>query len=324
MNRAMNLTYSLVQTDYVVTVASWEERFLLGMSDLLRKVNPKIIMMFFYRDKEFAQWSAQNRENLKSDCKRLGIEVIERELTFASPSDSWRIIGSSLADIPMNSGVVTLDISTMPRETIWSICHVLRSKQVSLQYTYHRPENYGDWLTRDPGRPRIVYKQGGIQHLGRLTALVIQTGYDIERSKQLVRFFEPAKLYFGLQTGTQYGNIEHNKNEHALAFTRHRDMTSFDTDGYSLAETVDSLKKHVAPLTEEYNVVVASLGPKVSALGLYAFKVMYSSVALCYAPSNEVNYNYSTGYRDRLAGHLAIDMAGVLDQGFNERPSKDE
>jgi len=320
----MNLTYSLVQTDYIVTVASWEERFLRGMSDLLREVNPKIIVMFFYKDKEFAQWSAQNRENLKSNCKRLGIEVIEHELTFASPSDAWRIIGSSLADIPMNPGDVTLDISTMPREAIWSICHVLRSKQASLQYTYHRPEKYGDWLSRDPGRPRIVYKQGGIQHLGRLTALVIQTGYDVERSKQLVRFFEPAKLYLGLQTGEQYGNIEQNKNKHLSAFTRHGDMTSFDTDGYSLAGTVDSLKKHVAPLTEEYNVVIASLGPKVSALGLYVFKMSHASVALCYAPSNDVNRAYSTGYQDRLAGYLAMDTVGILDKNSPERLSKQE
>jgi len=50
------------------------------------------------------------------------------------------------------------------------------------------------WLSRDPGKPRFVFKMSGLTKLGQPTALVILTGFDVQRTEQLIRFFEQPSL----------------------------------------------------------------------------------------------------------------------------------
>jgi hypothetical protein len=203
--------------------------------------------------------------------------------------------------------LITLDISTMPRETIWRICHALSQHNICIQYAYHKPKKYADWLSRDPGRPRILYRLAGIQHLGRQTMLIVQTGYDVERVKQLVRFYEPERLLLGLQTGDQFGNAAQNRQKHVDAFARHRDTDLFDVDGYSLNECYNAFVVVTAPLLDQYNVIISSLGPKIGALSLYLLKQSFPNVAMSYAPSNEFNRKYSTGIGGCIHGMLYAD-----------------
>lgn len=299
----MNPLSSLQHTDGIITVASWEERFLLGLAHLIRTIRPSWILMFHYE--EYADWSNGNRQEIARICGQQGIELRNgRVLSFNSPVESWKTLVAEVGLAVVPRGAITLDISTMPRETIWSTCHVLASQGITIQYTYHRPGTYGDWLSRDPGKPRILYKQAGLNHLGRGVALVIQTGYDIERVKQLERFFEPDRVLLGLQTGKQLRNPEQNRQKHENAFAARRHIEVFDIDGYSLNETYLTIEEKINSLLDSYNIVLSSLGPKIGALALYKIKQTFPEVALCYAPSNEFNREYSQGIGDCIHGML--------------------
>lgn len=300
----MSQTSSLQHTEMVITVASWEERFLLGMKRLIETIQPSKVLMFHY--KEYADWSNDNRRQISNLCNENNITMEgDIELSFGSPLDSWKTLVAQIGNIT-STELITIDISTMPREVIWSICHVLSQKQVSIQYVYHRPKGngYGDWLSRDPGRPRLLYRLSGIQHLGRPTALVVQTGYDVERVKQLVRFYEPKKLLLGLQTGEQFDNVKRNREKHKSTFKKHRDAEMFDVDGFSLNVNFDIFVKFTEPLLEKCNVILSSLGPKVGALSLFKVKQKLPDVAMSYAPSNEFNREYSSGIGDCIHGML--------------------
>lgn len=305
----MGQTSSLRHTNAIITVASWEERFLLGMNQLMEAIAPSRILMFHY--KEYSDWSNEYRVQVSKVCDKKGIELKkDKELSFGSPLESWRTMVAEIEGVIEPGEDITLDITTMPRETLWSICHMFEPYRINVQYTYHRPDGYGDWLSRDPGTPRILYKQAGIQHLGRPIALIVQTGYDIERLKQLERFFEPDKVLLGLQTGDQLENPEQNRQKHEKAFSTRRDIELFDVDGYSLKSIYHVFEGKITPLLDNYNIVLSSLGPKVGALALYKIKQEYPDVALCYAPSNEFNREYSKGIGDCIYGILNAKVQG--------------
>lgn len=310
----MNPLCSLQQSKIIITVASWEDRFLLGIEQLIGKSSPAKILMFHY--KEYADWSKENRDKIARICTEKNIDLInDKELAFGSPLESWINLVSEVENAINPGELITLDISTMPRETIWAICHVLAKRNISIQYTYHKPQStngYADWLSRDPGKPRILYKQAGIQHLGRPTLLVIQTGYDVERAKQLERFFEPDKVFLGLQTGEQFANSEQNRQKHEIAFSSRKDIELFDIDGYSLDGVYDAIADKISTCLDDYNIVLSSLGPKIGALALFRIKQAFSNVALCYAPSNEFNREYSKGIGDCI--HGVIEAKAPLEQ----------
>ncbi len=300
----MSQTSSLQKSDTIITVASWEERFLKGMQRLIAEVKPSKILMFQFV--EYAEWSQSNRDTLAALCREKNIEIPDNvpPLSFKSPKATWNELGKQVDACVNPNTLITLDISTMPREAIWSICYVLEKKKAAIQYVYNKPSNYGNWLSRDPDRPRLLYKLAGIQHLGRPTALIIQTGYDVERTKQLVRFYEPQKLVLVLQTGGQFNNPALNRNKHRDAFDKHRGVEMHDVDGYSFQQMRDTLMEIAKPFLDNYNVILSSLGPKIGALSAYAVKQSLPDVAMSYAASNEFNREYSNGIGDCIHGTL--------------------
>lgn len=289
-------------TKTIITVASWEDRFIKGMVKTIDAVCPERIMMYHY-DK-YDQWSGRNRQKLEGICKKKSIELIDIKLLFDLPLDSWKSIVKNIKTILRKDKMVTLDITTMPRETIWSICAILFDKKIPIQYIYHKPQRYAKWLSRDPGRPRIIYRLGGIQTLGQKTILFIQTGYDVERTKQLVKYFEPDRVVLGLQTGKQLQNAKKNREIHIAEFLPYRNIELFDVDGYSLENTVKAFSEKIDPYYGKYNIIISSLGPKVGSLALFAIKNIYPDIAMCYAPSKEFNLKYSEG--------LGLNITGII------------
>jgi hypothetical protein len=300
----MSQTSSLQKCDTIITVASWEERFLKGIQSLIEVVKPSKIIMFYFA--EFAKWSQSNRDSLASLCSEKNITLPDNlsPLSFSFPKETWNELRKQIDPSVKPNALITLDISTMPRVTIWSICHVLELKKATIQYVYNKPGKYGDWLSRDPGRPRLLYKLAGIQHLGRPTALIVQTGYDVERTKQLVRFYEPQKLVLALQTGGQFSNPALNRDKHRDAFDKHRGVEMHDVDGYSFLQMRDKLMEITKPFLNKYNVILSSLGPKIGALSAFAVKRSLPDVAMSYAPSNDFNLEYSSGIGECIHGTL--------------------
>jgi broad specificity phosphatase PhoE len=149
-----------------------------------------------------------------------------------------------------------------------------------------------------------VYRLAGISRLDVPTTLLIIAGYDTERTKQLVRYYEPRNLVIGLQSGEQYDNIKKNRDKNFMAFDRNDEIRWFDVDGYDLQNTIEAVEVNVKDFQKDTNVVLSSLGPKISALALYKYHLDHDNSALSYAPSNEFNRDYSHGLGETLSGQL--------------------
>ena len=301
--RQHSRTYSMNQTETLITVASWEDRFYLGLERFLETARPSQMLMFYY--KIYADWSAEYRTRTEELCRQKSIPLESKELRFDDPVSTWRKVTETCSDHVQTAEQVTIDISTMPRETIWSICHLLSARDLKVQYIYHKPEKYADeWLSRDPGKPRFVYKLAGLSKFGSLTTLVVLTGFDVERTRQLIHYFEPNQIVLGLQSGAQNENERKNREAHKEKIGQHHPITYFDVDGFSLDAALESVHNAVDGLVKDSNVILASLGPKIGALALYKYHRQHATTSLVYAPSNEFNREYSTGYTETITDYL--------------------
>ncbi len=286
----------------LITVASWEDRFRSGCERVLSKGECNKVLMYFFS--EYAQRSKQNRDCVKAMCQQRGIPCDEYDLSFDTPAKSWHRLVDTLSPWRTTSKKFTIDITTMPRETIWTTFWVLDDASVRIEYVYHKPESYGDWLSRDPDKPRLVYKLSGEARLGAATALVVLTGYDIDRVQQLIRFFEPDRTFLGLQVGDQFQSAVRNADKHREQYRDERGVEFFEIDAYGPDHGHRVIEQRVKELSAERDIVLASLGPKLSAVALYKVKKKWSHTALAYAPSRDFNRDYSHGISESIWGTL--------------------
>jgi hypothetical protein len=261
-----------------------------------------------YCYKEYSEWSEENRNKVTQTCRDLGVEVTPRELSFDTPADNWRLLHDDLLSSEFAGKTVLVDISTMPRNTIWLSLFFLQSNGCKIHYVYNRPQTYNEeWLSRDPQRPRLVFKLSGEMALGRRTALVVLTGFDVERTRQLMRFYEPRTVLLGFQTGEQYGNQAQNVAKHREGLReeyKELGIHEFLVNAYEDGHGVEEMRKQVQGCREEYNVIMSSLGPKPSAIALYRVQREFRECGLSYTPSGEFNRDYSHGLGESVGGTL--------------------
>ncbi len=296
----------MIDNNILITVASWEERFQLGYERLIEESTPEKTVVYYL--KEYAHRTEENRLRVKELSESKGIELVEHELTFDDPAQSWTVLFDTLKALEIDGKQITVDITTMPRETIWTVLDLLEGARDSiLNFAYHKPGHYSEeWLSRDPARPRMVYKLSGIARLGAPTRLLILAGFDLDRIRQMIEFFEPELSLLGIQAGDQFDNrrfIEKHKEEFG-----HRPGTSiFEIDAYSEDQGFQIIEEHIRPHLQDSNMVMSSLGPKPSAIALFRIHKLHSGTGLVYAPSREFNPDYSSGIGETLVGKVSID-----------------
>jgi len=292
----------VIETELLVTVASWEERFILGLSRLLTDSRPQRMMMYHF--KEYDKFSGENRTFAEELCKKHKIILTQREISFDNPAITWHTIYDSLNTYDLKGKEVLVDFTTMPRETLWSALDLLEEKDSAINYVYFRPERYNSsWLSRDPGKPRLVLKLAGEPKLGMKTLLLILTGYDPERVDQLVRFFDPYYTLMGIQAGEQFSNRAMNLSKYKQ-YQRQRAFTMFSLDAYGDDHGFTTIDQQLKDYLGNFNIIMASLGPKPSAIALYRLKKKYPEISLAYAPSKEYNREYSYGIGEKCSGRI--------------------
>lgn len=280
--------------DHLITVAGWEERFIEGLNDSLLKV--EISNLIVLRANEYKEATQLNIECVEKICEQENIPLTIIEFEISNNTNTWGSLEESLKMCPTSQ--ILFDISTAPREIIWFVLHFLEQNGSVVDCTYSRPQQYGEWLSKDPGTPRFVFYHSGITKLSSPTALLIVSGFDLERAKQLINFFEPKRAILAIQKGEQFENDSKNKDKHINKLKRLCEIDYFELDTYAPDGGYLTLEKEIPSLVENYNVIATSLGPKPSAVALYRLQNKFKDIALCYVPSLTYNTdNYSTGYQ---------------------------
>ena len=289
--------------DVLVTVASWEPRFVQGIKRTLRECSAGRILAYFMG--EYGNRTEEARHALRELVKdNPGMSLQEQEIAFGAPGIAWRMLERDLGPRSGIGEAVLVDLTTMPREIIWGALFWLQAGAADVHYVYNRPEMYAtDWLARDPNDPRLVYKLAGTLEVGRPTALVAVTGFDENRCRQAVEFYEPARVLLAAQGGRQYENNSRNIGPKFTAGgipSAHTEVDAFSVDhGYG------ALRGPVEKLARGHNVILCSFGPKPSAIALFRLQREFPQCALAYIGCKEYNPRYSAGLGDSIDGSIS-------------------
>ncbi len=291
----------------LLTAVSWEERFLAGLARLLATEKlQKVILLRYRRD---SAKTDESQELAAKMCEENECEVEPVELGYSRPIESWNAIHTVTDEIRAIGSEVMLDISTMPREAIWTTLYLLQEGGVQGRYAYHMPASYGAWLSRDPGPPRLALKLSGQMRFGAPTVLCVLTGFDRERTNQLIRTFDPSVVLLGIQSGSQFGNDERNRSRHEESDWLEGEgytVECFSVDAYATDHGFAEVVKRVGTHVEAANVLMASLGPKLSSIALFRAQRRFPSTGLVYTPSGEYNVDYSSSIGETVTGGLRL------------------
>jgi hypothetical protein len=291
--------------DAVVAVAGWEERFKAGLRlDLESNAPSELVILTF---EEYLRPTEGPRSEVSGFAKGSGVNYTEVRVK-REPLALWTKMRETFSGGHWANRHVLVDISTMPREVIWWTFSSLRAAQAHVSYIYYKPREYSSsWLTRDTARPRLVYQHSGVSELGKDTCLLILTGFDADRAGQLIQFFEPRRVLMGLQSGAQFENQVRNVERAKQLLKGKAGLRCFDLDAYSADHGLRAIKDALSEELAVFNVVAASLGPKLSAVALYRLQREHQKVALAYVPSRQFSMAYSFGIGDPFGGVLASE-----------------
>ncbi len=284
-------------------VSSWEDRSILGCERILKDCQIESAILFNY--KEYYKETSSNRKKIEVLLAASKSKLEEIELSFYNSAGTWKTMFKSINERNLAGKKVLIDISTMPRDAIWTIIDLIKFNKADISIAYHTPNMYSrEWLSRDHKKPQIVYKMGGITKIGKPTKLLIISGFDIERIVQIINCYEPQHVLMGIQEGTQFNNQSLNADRVKERFQTYRDFTIFPVDAYKKDYGFTEIEKAMAPHIKESNIILNSLGPKLSAVALYKIHEKYEHTSLAYTPSGQYNLKYSVGYKDTIYSEL--------------------
>lgn len=278
-------------------VVSWEPRSLGAVKDIVQQRYHVDSILTLYAE-EFDERSKLNREAISELAVQTN-SVYNQPIAFSlfQPERTWRALRLGIRNIVSDGNYVIVDISTMPREIIWFTFSILREIGCDITYVYYCPKEYPTtWLSRHPLEPRLVLKHSGIQQLGAKTILGVMPGYDIQRTWQFIRKYEPSKVIVFEQPECYFKHAEQGVEAHRKWFEECGVETEIKSgvDAYS-DDQGEAKMLQCIDNDRQSNWILVSLGPKPSAAAMYRLFLSHSDIALAYAPCREYNPEYSVG-----------------------------
>lgn len=300
-----------MKTDNLVTVLSWEDRYFLGLEKNMAEYKPSKVILFKYNNPLTSEWKRENFQKTK-DLVGDKLEIIE--LDGSNPNENWFVFKHTFSKFCEKKNVL-VDITTMTRETIWLSLFNCKINGCETNYVYYKPKPDGyspNWISRDPGKPRLLYKMSGIAKLGAPSLLLVTGGYDIQRLDSLIYNFEPKETMLFFQDGDDHRNKENFKDCQDLFRTKYNIELLYEYDAYDVEASYNLILEkllekeygNAETYLNSYNIIFNSLGAKTSAITLFNIWLKYPQVALSYIPSREYNKEYSVGIGKSYTGKI--------------------
>jgi hypothetical protein len=283
---------------------SWEERCFLGLKVDYDKFNQTSKVIILYNCNSEGD-DNENRIRIAEYCAKRKVQTSFVKLDYSNPILTWKKIEDIIEEHKEFIKKPVIDITTLPREITWMLFFFMRKYTARIYYLYHSPEKYSsDWLSKEPGAPRLLLKHSGISDLNKSTGIILLTGFDEVRTRKLVEYYEPKLVSLGIQSGSNFDNKERNsKDKHVQSIKGQTNVNTFQIDAFSGDHGYSTINQQIK-LMGDYNVIACSQGPKLSLLSLYRSYLANTNIALCYLPSRQYNKDYSTGIGNTIKGDI--------------------
>lgn len=280
------------------TVLGWEERFLLSTNHILEKYDIDKVCLICFTDYSHMNNMNKNRKAIKDLLIEKNIDLNFIELEYSDSISNWKKLGDFFNSVKPKE--VIINITTFPRETIWTFLFFLRLSSPRVTYVYYKPQSYdkGDGgLTKNHKSPRLLFKHSGVFDLDKKLALFIITGFDHNRTDLLIEHYEPTKVVYLSQKGKQFENMKRNCGISPKTAYENVIIENISFDSYNINESYNTLVELIKN-NSDYNIIITSQGPKTSAISTYNAYLENKNVALAYVPAREFSGEYSFGFNN--------------------------
>jgi hypothetical protein len=278
------------------TVLGWEERFLLGTEHILENHDIENAYLICFTDYVHMNNMNENLKTIKELTRNKSIELNIIELEYGNSISNWKKLDAFFSSTEFKK--VIINITTFPRETIWTFLFFLRMKTTSVTYAYYKPEFYDKsegGLTKNHKSPRLLFKHSGVFDIDKKLAIFIITGFDHNRTDLLIEHYEPSKVVYLSQKGVQFENMIRNSGICPKTAYKNIAIENIAIDSYDIDESVKILNGLIES-HKEFNIIITSQGPKTSAISTYIAYLKNNNIALAYVPAREFSGEYSFGY----------------------------
>jgi hypothetical protein len=299
-----------MKIDILITFLSWEDRYILGLEKNLQEFNPQKVILLKNNNPLTDSWKNENFLKTKSI---LGDKLDIVEIDSLQLPHSWNIYKEVFRAYDQKA--ILVDITTMTREFIWYTLYNCKINDCITYYIYYKPAPGGyasDWISRNPGKPRLLYKMSGIAKLGLPSLLLVTGGYDIQRLDSLIYYFEPTQTILLFQRGKDPRNKDNLEKCRELFKMKYKIELIFEYDPYNIEDSISLILSKLSQnggsenYIDNYNIILNSLGAKPSAITLFNVWLKYPQVALSYIPSKEYNEQYSKGIGEPYFGQVMV------------------
>ncbi|WP_298527537.1 hypothetical protein [uncultured Christiangramia sp.] len=282
---------------HLVTVLGWEDRFIEGFKIILKEYQLNEITLIRFVDYLSMGTMEENEVLFSSLSESHNIKINFLDLEYNDSVANWKNLNDFFLKNYLEK--ILLNITTIPRETIWALLFHFKKKNKSIEYIYFKPEAYHKgWLTKNHKEPRLLFKHSGVFDLEKKLVLIVITGFDESRLRQLIDYYEPDKLIILSQEGDQFSNS--NRNRSMLLKNDDIEISEIEIDSYCISDASKLLAIEIEK-NRDFNIILASQGPKTSALSTYNIYLKYKDkLGLAYVPARDFHSHYSKGINREL------------------------
>jgi len=205
-----------------------------------------------------------------------------------------------------------LDITSFSHEQLLVILHAIQRFNLRDKFKFvyvgadqYCPEEKEElWLSKGVVNIRTVMGYPGLMLPSRRLHLILMVGFEDERAKEVIRYFEPSKLTIGY--GSEDGSVQeshYKKNKEFFnkvsEFADSLELQGLDVETFEFS-CIDPIQVQntlgaITKKNEDFNNIICPLNTKISTLACGFFAYQEHFVQLCYPEALEYNVNnYAT------------------------------
>lgn len=218
-------------------------------------------------------------------------------------------LGDSTVSLKQNKNIL-VDITTLTREMIFILIYFFKNvnpiNKNNVTFVYNPAIEYSTdkknisekWLSKGVKDIRTVLGYSGMFLPDRKLALILLVGFEQERAKKLIDYFEPSVVFLGHASidGAITPELQeiNKKIYEDLKCLLSITIEQFEFSCITPGETKEKIDGLICSLKKEYNIVIASLNNKISSIGVAFSALENPEVQICYPIVNQYNIeNYS-------------------------------
>lgn len=209
----------------------------------------------------------------------------------------------------MNNNVtnIVIDITSFSRIDLIILLDylMLYVENIKVKLLYVSPVEHGAWLSKGYSEISNIVGFCGNFDVLKPTALIILSGFEKERPLNLIEAYEPQEVFLGFSNPAvqkAFGERNAYSQANLLNFPN---VQQFNFSARDIKECYNSIEKIIQEKSKLYNIALAPLCTKLTAVACFLLAKKYQDIQLVYCYPQQYNYEtYSFGINELFIDYL--------------------